>query len=60
MIEAGLIAAPRFTLGVPSAASERRGNSVKYFKVFYLKAKALTVLYVPYGFNPSTFAGRRW
>ena len=33
--------------GVVLAASERRGNSLKDFKDLYLKAKALTLLFVP-------------
>jgi len=39
---------PPCTALSPPAPPERRGNSFKGFRDFYLKAKALTVLYVPY------------
>jgi len=34
-----------------STASKRRGNYLKTLKAFYLKAQALTVLYVPYSLD---------
>ena len=41
----------KITLEKTGPAAERRGNYLKGFKDFYLKAKARTVLNVPYSLD---------